>query len=242
MWGKEKGTNKQPWTGVKQHPTFTIWPSWMKPQEAQRYKEADREPRKSLGGGGCKKEPREDWIHVGDGEDEERTGAADEENSRSNNRWAGRNMRMVGKKRAISMKEQRSRRKIGRNLKLNQLYSVLKTSVLSCCQIPTKPSLCLLAAVAGPCRIQPTNALITAASSRQLWCAAKLFELASKSIVLYSENVVSAFKCFVYLLWMLWWKHQRNNSEYVKPGTQKSMPARILVPQHGQHQDMDVVD
>lgn len=110
MWGKEKGTNKQPWTGVKQHPTFTIWPSWMKPQEAQRYKEADREPRKSLGGGGCKKEPREDWILMGDGEDEERTGAADEESSRSNNRWAGWNMRMVGKKRAISMKEQRSRR------------------------------------------------------------------------------------------------------------------------------------
>lgn len=42
-----------------------------------------------------KKEPREDWIHVGDGEDEERTGAEDGERSRSSNRWVGRNMRRV---------------------------------------------------------------------------------------------------------------------------------------------------
>lgn len=96
MWSKEKGTKKQPWTGVKQHPAFAIQLSWVKLQEAQRYKEADREPRNSLGGGGWKKkEPREDWIHMGDGEDEERTGAEDGESSRSSNRWVGRNMRRV---------------------------------------------------------------------------------------------------------------------------------------------------
>lgn len=90
------------------------------------------------------------------------------------------------KKRGISMKEQRSQRKTGRK---SRLFINLSTLLLSNTYKATWNVYWL----------QRQDHVVTAASSRQLWCAATLFELASKrSIVLYSENVVSAFKCFVY--------------------------------------------
>lgn len=84
------------------------------------------------------------------------------------------------------MKEQRSQRKTGRK---SRLFINLSTLLLSNTYKATWNVYWL----------QRQDHVVTAASSRQLWCVATLFELASKrSIVLYSENVVSAFKCFVY--------------------------------------------
>lgn len=94
-----------------------------------------------------KKEPREDWIHVSDGEDEERTGAEDGESSRSSNRWVGRNMRRVQGKKKRHKHERTKKPKEDRQ----KILIVHKPQYSLAVKYLQSHLECLLAAEAGPC-------------------------------------------------------------------------------------------